>query len=99
MTTSTRTRRIRMTGVAVADWCDNAERIADFPAEANPHREGGDMRERMGDHITQTIAYAGGLLGGDYDQAIADYGVAADHMAMTADDLSAGIIAQFPEDF
>lgn len=84
---------------AVADWYDNAERIADFLAEANPHWNAEDMREMMAGHITQTIAYASALLGGDYAQAIVDYGEAADHMAMMADDLSAGIIAQFPEDF
>lgn len=84
---------------AVEAWYANAQAIADFLAAANPHWKQADMEEMMAAHITQTIAYATDALGGDYAAAIADYGIAEQHMAQMADMLSAGIIKQFPKQF
>ena len=50
-------------------------------------------------HITQTIAYASDALAGDYTKAIADYGIAEQHMEEMSDMLSAGLIQQFPKLF
>ena len=57
------------------------------------------MESMMQGHITQTIAYASDALAGDYPKAIADYGIAEQHMQEMADMLSAGLIQQFPKQF
>lgn len=84
---------------AVADWYANAKEIGAFLASANPKWDKADMEEMMELHITQTIAYASDALAGDYTKAIADYGVAEQHMAQMSDMLSAGLIQQFPNQF
>ena len=78
-------------------WYTNATEIADFLSAANPKNWPASATEpMMKAHITQTITYSVDLLNGDYAQAIKDYDLANDHMAMMADFLSAGIAAQFP---
>lgn len=84
---------------AVADWYANAVEIGDFLAGANPNWNKAEMEEMMKLHITQTIAYASDALAGDYDKAIADYGIAEQHMNEMSDMLSAGLIKQFPDQF
>lgn len=84
---------------ALNAWYANAKDIADFLAAANPHWKKADMEQMMQTHITQTVAYAGDLLAGDYPKAIADYGLAEQHMDEMADMLSAGLILQFPQAF
>jgi hypothetical protein len=85
---------------ALDDWYANARDIADFLSAANPRNwERDTMREMMTTHITQTTAYAGAVLGGDYQSAIAAYDEAQAHMSDMADMLSAGIIAQFHRRF
>ena len=56
-------------------------------------------RKMLKVHITQTIAYATDQLQGDYAKSIADYDEAEGHMLMLADQLSAGIIKEFPGRF
>lgn len=82
---------------AVADWYANAKQVGSFLAKANPNWRG--ARKMLKTHITQTIAYASDQLQGDYAKSIADYEKAEDHMLMLADQLSAGIIDQFPGRF
>jgi hypothetical protein len=84
---------------AVAQWYANAQDIADFLAQENPHWQQADMRSMMHTHITQTIAYAADLLAGHDTTAIAKYDAAEEHMAQMADMLSAGIVQQFPYRF
>lgn len=84
---------------AVDAWYANAEEIGRFLAGANPNWPEADMVETMRMHITQTIAYASDALAGDYVKAVADYGLAEAHMQQMANDLSTGLIAQFPEMF
>lgn len=84
---------------AVADWYDNARRIGEFLAAANPYWARQDMPEMMKGHITQTITYATDVLTGQHDKAVADYDAAQSHMGEMADMLSAGIIKQFPKKF
>lgn len=86
-------------GVAVEAWYANAETIGEFLAGANPNWPEADMVEMMRMHITQTVAYATDALTGDYVKLVADYGLAEAHMQQMANDLSAGLIAQFPEMF
>jgi hypothetical protein len=84
---------------AVAAWYANANQIGDFLAAANPNWNKTDMESMMQLHITQTIAYASDALTGDYTKAIADYGIAEQHMQEMGDMLSAGLIQQFPKNF
>jgi hypothetical protein len=85
---------------ALADWYGNAEEIADFLSAANPDNwPKSATRPMMEAHIDTTTVYSVDLLGGDYVAAVADYDVALDHMIMMADTLSAGLIAQFPDQF
>lgn len=85
---------------AVADWYDNADRIAAFLSKANPKSwKAKEMRSMMRMHITQTVAYASDMLSGDRAKAIRDYEVAEHHMQEMADMLTDGLIAQFPKKF
>ena len=82
---------------AVADWYRNAREVGSFLAKANPAWKG--ARKRLRVHITQTVAYASDQLQGDYAKSIRDYDEAEGHMLMLADQLSAGIIKEFPGRF
>ena len=82
---------------AVADWYENARQIGGFLAKANQAWKG--ARKMLRIHITQTVAYAGDQLQGDYAKSIEDYDEAEGHMLMLADQLSAGIIKEFPRRF
>lgn len=82
---------------AVADWYANARQVGSFLAKANPAWKG--ARKMLKVHITQTVAYASDQLQGDYAKSIADYDEAEEHMLMLADQLSAGIIEEFPGRF
>ena len=82
---------------AVANWYENARQIGRFLAKANPAWKG--ARKMLKTHITQTVAYAADQLQGDYAKSIKDYDEAEDHMLMLADELSAGIIKEFPGRF
>ena len=57
------------------------------------------MREAMGMHIDQTVAYAAAVIGGKYSDATAKFDEAKAHMMDVADILSQGIITQFPDKF
>lgn len=84
---------------AVADWYANAKEIGAFLASANPNWDKAAMEDMMELHITQTIAYASDALTGDFVKAVADYGIAEQHMQEMSDMLSAGLIQQFPNEF
>ncbi len=84
---------------AVNDWYANAEEIGRFLASANPNWSEDDMVEMMRMHITQTVTYATDLLIGDHAKSIVDYDLAEQHMQQMANDLSAGLVAQFPKLF
>lgn len=85
---------------ATDEWYANAKQIAGLLSSANPTNWPTSATEpMMKEHITQTIAYSVDLLKGDYAKSITEYDKAEAHMAMMADTLSSGIIAQFPEKF
>jgi len=81
-------------------WYANGNDIADFLAAANP-RSWPDavMRADMKTHLDQTLAEAAHELQGEYPASVIDYEGIHAHILMMADQLSAGIIAQFPSRF
>ena len=89
----------RALNLAVADWYDNANRIGDFLANANPSWGRKAMKQMMRTHITQTIAYASKQLAGDHAGSIRVYDRAEAHMMQMADMLSTGLVKQFPRKF
>ena len=85
---------------ANARWYANANDIADFLAAANPRSwPKAVMRADMKAHLDQTLAEAAHELGGQYPASVTDYEAVHAHILMMADQLSAGIIAQFPSRF
>ena len=81
-------------------WYANGNDIADFLATANP-RSWPDavMRADMKEHLDQTLAEAAHELHGQYADSVTDYEGVHAHILMMADQLSAGVIAQFPSRF
>jgi hypothetical protein len=84
---------------ALDDWYANAREIADFLSKANPNWKQEDLRSMMKTHIDQTTAYSVDLLKEDYTSAVKKYDEANNHMKTMADELSTGIIKQFPGKF
>ncbi|MGE5828987.1 MAG: hypothetical protein ACM30G_11600 [Micromonosporaceae bacterium] len=85
---------------ANARWYANANDIADFLAAANPRFwPQAQMRAAMQTHLDQTLTEASHELGGDYAAGVADYEEIHLHILAMADQLSAGIIGQFPSRF
>lgn len=81
-------------------WYANGNDIADFLAAANP-RSWPDtvMRADMKEHLDQTLAEAAHELHGQYADSVTDYEAIHAHILMMADQLSSGLIAQFPSRF
>ncbi|MGO4596120.1 hypothetical protein [Terrabacter sp. 2RAF25] len=85
---------------ANARWYANGNEIADFLAAANPRSWPQKlMRADMKTHLDQTLAEAAHELHGQYAASVADYEAIHAHILMMADQLSAGIVAQFPSRF
>ncbi len=84
---------------ALDDWYLNAQDIADFLAKANPNWKQDEMRKMMKTHIDQTTAYSVDLLKEDFASAVKKYDDANNHMKEMAEELSAGIIKQYPSKF
>ena len=84
----------------LAAWYANARQIARFLHRLNPANWPlADLRSMMRDHLDLTLAEATDRLGGRYRKDIADFGRIEREILHMADDLSAGIEAQFPGDF
>jgi hypothetical protein len=81
-------------------WYDNADRIADFLAAANPRFwPDGVLRAAMKTHLDQTLAEASAELQGNYAQSVDTYEEIHHHILEMADLLSSGIMRQFPDRF
>jgi hypothetical protein len=57
------------------------------------------MRAAMKAHLDQTLAEAAHELNGQYAESVADYEEIHRHILAMADQLSSGIIRQFPQRF
>jgi hypothetical protein len=87
-------------GTASAAWYANANQIADFLHDANPHAwSRTTMRAMMKTHLDQTLAEAQHRLGGDFAADVRDYDAVHRHILEMADTLSDGIMRQFPKRF
>jgi hypothetical protein len=85
---------------ASGNWYANGKQIADFLHAANPRQwKRGTMRSMMKAHLDETLSEAQDRLAGDYAQDVRDYEAVHRHILAMADELSAGIIAQFPGRF
>ncbi|HVO72480.1 MAG TPA: hypothetical protein VMT35_00535 [Ignavibacteriaceae bacterium] len=80
-------------------WHANAEQIAAFLNGANPNWTLKDLQKMMNDHLKYTTDEAVARIKKDYDGDIATYGKVHEEILMMSDDLSNGIIKQFPEKF
>jgi hypothetical protein len=81
-------------------WYANAGDVADLLAKVNPRFWPAQaMRAAMKAHLDQTLAEASHELGGQYAAGVADYDAIHRHILAMADQLSAGIVGQFPARF
>jgi hypothetical protein len=81
-------------------WYANGNQIADFLHQANPRNwQTAEMRRMMKAHLDQTLSEAVDRLQGKYADDIRDYEEVHHHILQMADELSAGIIKQFPRRF
>jgi hypothetical protein len=81
-------------------WYVNGEQIADFLSAANPTNwPPATMRPMLKTHLDTTLAEAGARLKVQWQQDVAAYEAAREHVLMMADALTSGIAAQFPERF
>jgi hypothetical protein len=81
-------------------WYANANEIADFLHTANPHNWArGEMRAMMKTHLDQTLKEAQDRLQGKFAADIRDYEAIHRHILEMADELSNGIMRQFPQRF
>ncbi len=85
---------------ALDAWYTNAEDVAEFVSAAGPEAWPLSVTSPMlNGHIDSTVVYATALMEGDFAAAIVEFDRAYDHMMMLSEALSAGIIAQFPDQF
>ncbi|HEY3386103.1 MAG TPA: hypothetical protein VGK46_06320 [Saprospiraceae bacterium] len=87
-------------GIAVTNWKNNAQDIAEFLTAANPNHWPASVTEpTMEEHIDQTIDYSVKILENNHAAANVAYDHALAHMMTLADILSEGIAKQFPDKF
>jgi hypothetical protein len=81
-------------------WYENGRQVADFLHDANPSNwHKGEMRSMMRTHLDQTLKEGADRLAGDHRADIRDYEAIHRHILEMADELSSGLIAQFPGRF
>jgi hypothetical protein len=85
---------------ALTAWYANAHEIAVFLSSANPQNwPFAEMDQMMKDHLDATTREAVGRNAGDWSADVAAYDAVHVQALAMADMLSAGIIAQFPDQF
>ncbi|HEU4658954.1 MAG TPA: hypothetical protein VFR97_15600 [Capillimicrobium sp.] len=85
---------------AKAAWYANGREVADFLSAANPrHWPRAEMRSMMRTHLDQTLTEAVHELSGRYAASVRTYDAIERHILAMADELSRGIVRQFPKRF
>jgi hypothetical protein len=85
---------------ASAAWYANGNAVADFLNTANPRNwPRKEMRAMMKTHLDQTLKEAQDRLQGHFAADIRDYEAIHRHILEMADELSTGIMRQFPGRF
>lgn len=80
-------------------WYQNADDIATFLSDANPHWPKDHLVNMLDDHLALTKAEAVARLTGDYSADINAFDEIHDQAMTMADELADGIVKQFPEQF
>lgn len=80
-------------------WHDNAEEIAVFFAGVNPNWSKKEMLDMFNDHLALTTKEAVSRLHKKWPEDIAAFDEIFRQMMLMADDLSSGLIKQFPDKF
>jgi hypothetical protein len=80
-------------------WTKNAEDIAAFLSQANPHWPKATLVELMNMHLTTTKAEVVARLSQKWEEDVRAFDAVYDHILKMSDALSAGIVKQFPEKF
>lgn len=80
-------------------WYENANDIANFLAEINPNWDEIDWQTMMYDHLYMTEVEAMQIAGNEYGASINQFDQIQQQALHMADDMTRGIIAQFPAMF
>jgi hypothetical protein len=81
-------------------WLANADQIADFLSTANPKNwPQAEMRSMMHEHLNLTTQEAVARLHSDWDADVKAYDAVHQQILKMADQLSMGIVKQFPDKF
>ena len=80
-------------------WYENADDIANFLAEINPHWSERDWQSMLYDHLYMTEVEAMQIAGRDYAESIQQFDNIQREALQMADEMARGIIAQFPARF
>lgn len=80
-------------------WYENADRIADFLGSINPYWSVQEWRELLYDHLAMTKEEALDILSQNYADSIDTFENIERQALMMADEMTQGIVMQFPQYF
>lgn len=80
-------------------WYANADQIAIFLGSINPHWSAQEWRKMLYDHLAMTKTEAVDILTGKYAESIAVFEKIEKEALMMADEMTRGIVKQFPQYF
>lgn len=80
-------------------WYDNADEISGALNSINPNWPKDAMMDMMHDHLKMTKAEAVARLKQDWDLDVKTYDMVHDQILIMADELTEGIVKQFPDKF
>ena len=78
-------------------WYANADQIAKFLADANPHWTLAALTNHMHTHLDRTLVEAKARLTGDWAGDVTAYDAVEDHILTFSDFLTNGLVQQFPD--